>query len=122
LEYRATKEACSSILEGIEIKKVPGRMEIFTIDMSHTMIDGTDLPTLFRDGTAQMDAYVNSSFVTLPIKTVVFRTDKNQESVDSLTVAEVEAMLLPVMQLDGSLFVNSPENTTLTDEDDPNSV
>ena len=80
------------------------------------------MPTLFRDGTVQMGAYVNSSFVTLPIKTVVFRTDKNQESVDSLTVAEVEAMLLPVMQLDGSLFVNSPENTTLTDEDDPNSV
>jgi hypothetical protein len=113
---------CAEVLQSIEIVKVPGRTDIFTINMKHKILPGTNFDSLFSDGMAEMDAYVNSGFKTLPTKSI-FRTDRNQASVDSLTVVEVEALLQPVMQHDGSLFIDeTPEDTILVNENDPNSL
>jgi hypothetical protein len=98
MEYIATKEECARVLSAFELIKIKGRQEIYTIDLKHKLLSGTDLESLFAIGRRSLLVHVESGFKTVPTR-VELRTDFKEADVNNLTEVDVELLLLPIEEM-----------------------
>ncbi len=73
--------------KNVDLRKVPGRRTIKTINQSDIYLKGTDLVSLNDRGLEDLHSYVKSGFTLIPQK-ISFRTDTAQIEAELLTEVE----------------------------------
>ena len=70
---------------------------MYTINLEHQLLGGTDLPSLFSNGRDSIRAHVESKFKDLPSR-VPFRTDSKQSEVEILNEDEQDNLMIGVAE------------------------
>jgi hypothetical protein len=88
---------------------------MFTINKEHKLWSGTDLQSLFSNGVASIQAYVDSAFHTLPTR-VKFRTDNKQDEIEALSEEEQDILMEGVAEEAETILIpilNEPSNAEM---------
>ena len=97
------------------IEKIPDRKDVFTLDMKHKFIPGTDFISLYQTGIEGLYTHVDSGFVKLP-KKVVLRTDASSDDIENISVKEADIIIANANENDGSLQEKNDQNYEETKE------